>query len=199
MSKLEKAVYTASGMEFYGNRHEIMLDYYQDPDNDNKAVLGFMYRGDLYRMEDFEITSRDMPFDGFSSDTYFSGVAIQLCGDNDYVRAFLGFAKSSFEVDPRRYDTRIYEEGGNIIRQNEGLRVVLDYVREAYDYPQRVMITSADENMRYKVIFYLRSGARIEAWFADPTVAAEWVKARRSWGSVKSVVPGFNNSTIMWL
>ena len=54
MSKLEKAVYTVNGMEFYGNRHMIPLEYYQDPDNDNEEVLGFMYRGDLYRLDNFE-------------------------------------------------------------------------------------------------------------------------------------------------
>ena len=123
-----------------------------------------------------------MPFDGFASDTYFSGIAIQLCEDNDYVRAFIGFAKSSYEVDPRQYDTRIYEKGGNIIRQGEGLRVLLDYVRDTWVRVARVIIGDADKNRRYRVTFYFREGGKAVAWFSDPLVAADWCKARRAYG-----------------
>ena len=53
--------------------------------NNNQFVK---YRGDYYDLNEFmriENNSDLKDWDGYSSDTYFSGILIKFCDDNDYV------------------------------------------------------------------------------------------------------------------
>jgi hypothetical protein len=195
MIKLDKPVYSDAGLKFYGNRHWIELVYEPDPEEpEGDLVEGFFYRGDFYPLSYFMDANnrvynpkKPLPMDGYRNDSAFSGVAIQQSDDGDAVRAFLYFGMSLWERenDPQRYDTRIYDCNSNIIRQGSNLRTLLDYIRDEWTWVDGVNLSiEPDENGRYKVVFRLGTGGYAVTWWNSTSVLRDWVKSRRSWGSV---------------
>lgn len=63
------------------------FDYIKsDEDFNNNQFV--QYRGDYYNLDEFmriENNSELKNWDGYSSDTYFSGTLIKLCEDGDFV------------------------------------------------------------------------------------------------------------------
>jgi len=93
-----------SELKIIGNHHHIdLLDYHELTDKERKefdwydAENGgldfFRYRGSVYCVTEF--TRTDTPncpfvgYDGYASDSFFSGVLIRWCDDYERVQAYL--------------------------------------------------------------------------------------------------------------
>lgn len=93
-SKVYKTVVQDNGtITFYGSNRTIHIDPDKTPEWDTAPVDSFRYRGHRYYLDEFMCIESYMPdymqeFDGYLTDSYFSGVAIKLT-DDDTVKAFL--------------------------------------------------------------------------------------------------------------
>ena len=70
---------------------------------------------------------------------------------------------------------------GHIVRRSQNLRGVLDYARDT-SRVESVTIIHEETPAGYPVLFTFRDGATCSTNFADLSVAAEFLRSRRSWG-----------------
>lgn len=96
-------------MRIFGNNHKIPFvysyeltekelkefDYYEN--NEIQDVTFFRYRGNVYDLGEFQIIPSGMfpkEFDGYISDSFFSGILIHFCNnpkddyDTDHIKAY---------------------------------------------------------------------------------------------------------------
>ena len=67
------------------DKQKIDFDYLGENINENRF---FKYKGHIYDISQFMRTPDNLKllsFDGYMSDSYFSGILIKLCEDSDYI------------------------------------------------------------------------------------------------------------------
>lgn len=78
--------------------------------------------------------------------------------------------------------TIVYDHTGAIIARSKNLRGLLDHARRVPPVSARLVRFSYDGPYQLRVKF--SNGSYAIAPFADWRVAADWIKARRSWGRI---------------
>jgi hypothetical protein len=81
---------TKDGIKLIGNGHWIPTDYGK-PEWSDEEELFFKYKGEVYWLSEFLCTDNISPlssFDGYASDSFFSGVVIKLDDEGEYVKAY---------------------------------------------------------------------------------------------------------------
>lgn len=77
----------------YGNGHEHEI-FYAIPDWSDEEESAFEYKGETYFLSEFMRIDRNAPewmqdYDGYSSDSFFSGILIKYADDyGDFVRVY---------------------------------------------------------------------------------------------------------------
>lgn len=72
------------GLTIIGNNHLIPLEY-KKPEWSKEEELSFKYKGEIYFLSEFMRTENNgnlKEYDGYFSDSYFSGILIKLIEEN---------------------------------------------------------------------------------------------------------------------
>jgi len=97
MKKVYKEVETDDGkITFYGSNKHIRVDYHIKPEWSEEPEMSFRYNGHRYFISEFMAFCYYVPdfmkeFDGYLNDSFFSGIVIKLCENEngeDTVKAF---------------------------------------------------------------------------------------------------------------
>jgi len=105
---LKKPSWSNDKVKIFGNGHDIPIiygyelsdkwkkefDYYDEEELDGNMF--FSYKGWIYDMGEFmRVDSNNSPFeecpikfDGYKSDSFFSGILIRFSDDNEFVKAY---------------------------------------------------------------------------------------------------------------
>ena len=98
-----------AGCKVFGNNHDVPIvcgfeltdkekrefDYLSDSELDESTF--FRYKGNVYYTGEFERTQGsglESIADGIHNDTYFSGILVKYCEDNDFIKVYTFYSGS---------------------------------------------------------------------------------------------------------
>jgi hypothetical protein len=78
------------GLTIIGNNHLIPLEY-KKPEWSKEEELSFKYKGEIYFLSEFmriENNDKLKEYDGYFSDTFFSGIVIKFIEEKESVKVY---------------------------------------------------------------------------------------------------------------